>query len=78
MVQKRPRFSCGGIGCLVILAVNSTIGGLCFDYCLWKLFSIDAPWYADAICGLIGGEVVIPLALILMILGLCGVNLPQR
>jgi hypothetical protein len=55
-------------GCLLILLFNVTIGGLCFQYSLWAICGKDIPWYADVLCGLVGGEVVVPLAFVLWVL----------
>jgi len=65
----RKRTTGGGLcGCFaMVLLMNATIGGVCFDYCLWSLFGKDIPWYADAVCGLIGGEVALPLAVVMWI-----------
>lgn len=71
--------STGGMscGCLIaVLAVNLTIGAVCFDYVLYSLAGKDVPWYADAIAGLFLGEAAIPAAVICWILRLCGVEAP--
>lgn len=65
------------LGCfLLVLAVNLTIGGVCFDYALFSMFGKDIPWYADALCGLVLAEIVGPVALVCWIVRLCGVHAP--
>lgn len=60
---------CAGCGCFLLIALfNLTIGAVCFDYCLWGFFGVDIPWYADVLCGLFTGEVVVPLAVVLWII----------
>jgi hypothetical protein len=57
----------GGMsGCcfLVVLAFNCLLGGFCADYLLWACFNIDIPWYADVLIGLVGGEFIVPAAII--------------
>jgi hypothetical protein len=69
----------GGLscGCLItILALNLTIGGVCFDYALMSLFGKDVPWYADAIAGLFLGQFAIPIAVACWIARLAGVEVP--
>lgn len=56
------------IAFFIIVAIVATIGGICFDYCLFKLFQKDVPWFIDGICGLVASEIVIPLAIILWLL----------
>jgi hypothetical protein len=53
---------------LFVVVFNLTLGALCFQYSLWAICGKDIPWYADAACGLIGGEVVVPLAFVLWVL----------
>ena len=67
------------IGCIlliVLLAINLSIGGLCFDYALYSILGKDIPFYGDAIAGLFLGEIAIPLALVCWIVRLCGVPAP--
>ena len=47
---------------------------LSLPQCLWALTGRTAPWWADAVCGTVGGEVTVPLALILWVLRLAGVE----
>lgn len=69
-------FGFGLLGCLGVLALNLTIGGMAFDYSLMFLVGKDVPWYADAIAGLFLGELAIPLAIACWISSLCGVHPP--
>jgi hypothetical protein len=59
---------------LAFLTFNVALGAWTFSYCLWALTGRTAPWWADAVCGLVGGEVTVPLALILWVLRLAGVE----
>lgn len=64
-------------GCLLsVLALNLTIGGLCFDYVFYSIFGKDIPWYGDAVAGLFLGEVAIPATVICWIVRLCGIEAP--
>lgn len=66
-----------GCGCfLITVIINLLIGGFCFDYTVWFIINKDFPWYVDAICGLIGGELFVPLAIICFILNMFGVQHP--
>lgn len=60
----------------IILLLNMTVGGLCFDYVLYSIVGKDIPWYADGIAGLFLGEFSIPLTVICWIVRLCGVPAP--
>ena len=67
----------GGCGCyMIIVAVNITIGALCFDYALETILGKNIPWYGDVICGLFLGEFAIPAAVICWVMTLCGVEPP--
>lgn len=64
----------GSCGCmLAILLFNVVLGAWTFSYDLWVLAGKTAPWWANVICGLLGGEVTVPLALILWVLSAAGV-----
>lgn len=60
---------CGSCGCCgLLLLINITIGGLCSDYMLGYWFGLNIHWFWDCLIGVIGGEFIIPLALITLIL----------
>lgn len=64
-------------GCMILIVlVNLTLGAYCFDYSLAALFGTDVPWYLDVVAGLFLGELVIPVAVILWIVGISGVAFP--
>lgn len=67
----------GMCGCwIMLLLMNLTIGGLCFQYCLWSIFGKDVPWYADAVAGLFLGQFALPAAVVCWIIRLCDVAVP--
>ena len=58
------------------LAVSATLGGWCFDYTLWAVCGKDAPWYADALGGVICNGFIMTAAAVCWIIRLCGVGAP--
>lgn len=56
-----------------VFALYATVSSWAFSYCLWVLFGKDAPWFADLICGIITGSLVVPGALVMWALRLAGV-----
>lgn len=64
-------------GCLIaILALNLTVGAMCFAYSLRSILGADVPWWADALGGLFLGQITIPLAVICWVLRLAGLDAP--
>lgn len=61
---------------ILILLFNVILGGFCFDYSLYAILGKDIPWYGDAICGFVSGEIVVPLAIVLWVLSWFGVSFP--
>lgn len=62
-------------GCAVVVGLfNLFIGTWTFSYDLWIIFGKQAPLLIDAICGLILGEVTVPLAMVLWLLNVGGVH----
>lgn len=62
-----------GCGCWTIIALyNVTIGAVCFQYCLWSIFSDDIPWYGDMFAGFFLGLFATPVAVVCLIARLCG------
>lgn len=79
MLRIRTRQGTGFAGCLVVimvLAINATLGGACFDYALGAVVGKDIPWYGDAVAGFFLGQFAVPAALICWIVTLCGVAVP--
>ncbi len=70
--------SAGGLcGCMsLFLVLNLAIGGIAFNYCLWAISGHNIHWVGDVICGLILGELAIPLAIVFWILSLFGIQFP--
>ena len=52
------------------------ISAYSFAYCLEAAFAKNIPWYADAVVGLIGGALFIPLAIAAWVCPLCGIPAP--
>ena len=74
--KNQPPSSCA-CGCVIfVLLFNTILGGFCFDYLLNYLFMKNIPLYLDCLCGLIGGEVIVVLAIICFILSIGGVQPP--
>lgn len=65
-MAKLTSSSCGCL--LLVLLFNILLGGYCFDYVLFVVFNKDIPWWADAICGTITGEFIVPAAIVCWIL----------
>lgn len=76
----KPYYEAQGTGCcgcfLFIMLINLTIGAVAFDYALYSLWGKEIPWYGDMACGAIMGEVAVPVALVCLIMRLCGVQSP--
>lgn len=71
--------SSGGAGCLIIVALvvgGLAVGGLCFDYSLYSITGLDAPWYMDVIAAPLTGEMVVPVAVVCWVVRSCGVEAP--
>lgn len=68
--------SLGVGGCLVVLFLNATIGGLCVDYVVRFFFAVNLPWWQDALFGMAAGQFAIPLFLVSLLLGLVGFQAP--
>jgi hypothetical protein len=65
-IGQQVGLSCG---CLIfVLLINAVVGGFCFDYTLNACFAKDIPWYADAFCGMILGEIIVPAAIVCWVL----------
>ena len=63
-----------GCGCLIAAVIfNLALGGWSVDYLLQLFAGKDIPFWADAIIGLIVGEVSIPLAIVCALLHYFGV-----
>ena len=78
LMRVQPRKMFGGcLGCfVVVLVMNLTVGGVCCDFALWYCFGVNIPWWGDVLCGLVGGELFVPAAIIAIILHGCGVPIP--
>lgn len=62
---------------VVILLINLTIGGLCFNYSLNSCFGKTANFWIAGVCGLFLGEVTIPAAIICFVVSdLAGISTP--
>jgi len=67
----------GFLGCAgIVLLINCTVGGYCFDYSLYAIFGHDIPWYCDVVARLFLGEIAIPCAVICWIVSVGGVSQP--
>ncbi len=64
------------VGCLAFFALALTFGAYLFDYCVKFIFGVSLPWYLNAVGGVVGSEVTLPLAIILWLLSLGGVHGP--
>jgi len=67
------------LGCAFVMGILSsyaTVGMLSFEYVLKCIVDKDIPWYADFICGFVGGGITIPGAIICWVLQLCGMEVP--
>lgn len=74
----RTSCCCGGMlgGMLIAFLVAGVIGVFLCDYVFSTLFGLHLPLWADAVIGFVGGEVVVPVAIIAWVLTLCGVGAP--
>ena len=67
----------GCCGCIAVFFVfNLLFGGFLFDYCLYSILGKNIHWLGDMLCGLVLGEVCLPLAIVCFILRLFGVEAP--
>ena len=64
------------IAYLFIVIIAVTLGGYCFDYCLENIGGLDVPWGWDVLGGLVTSQFVIPIAIIILILDIAGVEMP--
>ena len=76
MKNLRGNSIIGGLFILAILVFNLTLGGWCFDYCLYSIVGKDIPFYADFIAGAFLGQFALPITIICWIIRLCGVPVP--
>lgn len=71
------KYEGSGCGCAIaVILFNVLIGAWTFSYDLWMLLGKQAPWWVNALCGLIGGEITVPLAIILWLLNFAGIHTP--
>lgn len=64
----------GSLGCfLLVLLINITIGSLLFNYILDTLVGKTLPWFWAALCGLVAGEITIPVGIVFWILRATGI-----
>jgi hypothetical protein len=65
------------IGCIIAFFLfGITIGAYAFNYCVNFIFGVTLPWYINVVGGVLGGEVTLPLAIILWLISLAGVHGP--
>ncbi len=60
----------------ISFVIYVALGAYCFAYCLDAAFAKNIPWYADAVVGLVGGALFIPLAIAAWVCQLCGIPVP--
>jgi hypothetical protein len=66
MEDKEAVFKCG---CAILwIIIGAIVGGIATNYLLAVFFTKNIPFIWDMIIGVIGGEVLIPMALIVWIL----------
>jgi len=70
-----------GCGCLMAMfliyaVIAMSLGGLCFDYCLYSFVGADIPWYTDAPCGFLLFAPSIPVSIVCLILRSCDIEAP--
>lgn len=65
-----------GLFFVILPLINVTIGAMCFDYCLWNLFQKNIHWFGDCLCALFVAELAMPVALVIFILKIFGVDFP--
>lgn len=75
-MSREPGCSCGCLVMIIILIINLTLGGLCFDYTIYNWFNADIAWPLDCLCGMVLGEIVMPCAIVTWILKCAGVQTP--
>jgi hypothetical protein len=64
-------------GCwLFIIIFNLTLGAYCFDYSMGAVFGKHVGWALSMLGGLVLGELTVPLAIVLAIVGAAGVAFP--
>lgn len=55
---------------MILFAMYAAIAGVAFDWCLWSIFGKDIPAWADVLCGIVAGEVAVPLAVVVLVVSL--------
>jgi len=60
----------------VAFVVYVCLGAFSFAFCLDACFAKNIPWYADAVVGLVGGLIFVPLAVAAWVCQLCGIPTP--
>jgi hypothetical protein len=60
----------------ISLVLYVCVGAYCFAYCLDAAFAKNIPGYADAVVGLVGGWLFIPLAIVAWVCQLCDIPAP--
>lgn len=64
-------------GCWVsLLILQLAVGAFTFNYCLQNILGKDVPWYVDIVAGLFLAEFTLPLAVLIWVLKLAGVEMP--
>ena len=81
MMKIRGNATSAGVSCsclffLVWVIAGMTLGAVCSNHSLNFLFGIQAPWYADAAIGAVGGGIVITIGVITWACDLGGVDGP--
>jgi hypothetical protein len=64
------------LGCTaqaIIVILYTVLGGICTNFLIQQFFTKNISFFWDAVIGFIGGEVIIPVALVTWILKLLGV-----
>lgn len=76
MGSDNTPLGCSIVMLIIVAAYHFVVGPCLFAYCLWHIVGKDIPWYADLVCGLIGAEIWLPVAIVVWVLRLCGIETP--